>query len=186
MSTDYNEIRAAVDDFLRDAGVAVAVDYVTPDKRDNYDDWGQDRWLEWRVTLSAGKSRAVFGYRAGEGHCPAYKLPVAVAGNRNSIMRDEMIQAEIDSGKTFQPGKDFNKATGPAILPDLAGVLHCLVSDADAYNMRFEDWAGDYGYDPDSRRAEKVYRACVDCAEKLHRIFSAAQLDTLRDIVAEY
>lgn len=47
-------------------------------------------------------------------------------------------------------------------------VLDCLASDAAGYdNARdFEDWASEYGYDPDSRKAEGIYdligRQCRD------------------------
>ena len=44
--------------------------------------------------------------------------------------------------------------------PDISTVLDCLVSDSSGYdNSRcFEDWAGDYGYDTDSRKAETLYQ----------------------------
>lgn len=45
--------------------------------------------------------------------------------------------------------------------PTIADLLNCLASDfsgfADASS--FEAWAGDFGYDPDSRKAERMYRA---------------------------
>ncbi len=46
--------------------------------------------------------------------------------------------------------------------PTAASVLCCLVSDAMGVEGRtFEEWASDYGYDTDSRRAEFTYNACV-------------------------
>lgn len=40
-------------------------------------------------------------------------------------------------------------------------ILNCLISDAWGYEQAngFEDWAGEFGYDTDSRRAEALYRA---------------------------
>ena len=35
------------------------------------------------------------------------------------------------------------------------------------YPTSFEEWAGDFGYDSDSRRAEATYNACVESAKKL-------------------
>ena len=45
--------------------------------------------------------------------------------------------------------------------PSAEGVLDCLASDAAGYQSagNFESWASDYGYDTDSRRAEKMYIA---------------------------
>lgn len=31
----------------------------------------------------------------------------------------------------------------------------------------FENWASEYGYDTDSRKAESIYQACLDIALKL-------------------
>ena len=55
--------------------------------------------------------------------------------------------------------------------PTVEDVIDCLASDASGYdNARgFEDWAGDYGYDADSRKAERIYRAVERDAARLHR-----------------
>ncbi len=61
---------------------------------------------------------------------------------------------------------------GPAHTkePEAADVLDCLLSDSDVENAQgFEDWAGNLGFDPDSRKAEKIYNACLKSAEKLRR-----------------
>lgn len=48
--------------------------------------------------------------------------------------------------------------------PTAVDVLQSLLMDAATVeNARsFEDWAGDLGYDPDSRKAERIYRACEE------------------------
>jgi hypothetical protein len=53
--------------------------------------------------------------------------------------------------------------------PTAADILDCLASDAASVdNARsFEEWAADYGYDTDSRKAEKIFRACEAQAAKL-------------------
>lgn len=55
--------------------------------------------------------------------------------------------------------------------PEAEDVLDCLAMDAAGIeNARsFEDWCGDYGYDTDSRRAEKTFKACQKAAEKLEK-----------------
>lgn len=62
---------------------------------------------------------------------------------------------------------------GPAHTkePTAAGVLSCLISDAQStVNARsFEEWASDLGYDADSRKAEHVYKACEQIERKLRR-----------------
>lgn len=53
--------------------------------------------------------------------------------------------------------------------PTADEVLDCLASDAASIeNARgFEDWASDLGYDPDSRKAEKIFKACERQTAKL-------------------
>ncbi|MDH3376214.1 MAG: hypothetical protein OEQ39_04500 [Gammaproteobacteria bacterium] len=48
--------------------------------------------------------------------------------------------------------------------PDLADVLNCLASDAAGYEnaQDFEEWASEYGYDADSRKAETIYNNVND------------------------
>ena len=55
--------------------------------------------------------------------------------------------------------------------PGADDVLNCLTSDAASYeNARsFEEWAGDYGYDTDSRRAEQTYRQVEAQTAKLRK-----------------
>lgn len=65
--------------------------------------------------------------------------------------------------------------------PEAADVLDCMASDSAGIdnNQTFEDWAGEYGYDPDSRKAEKTYRACLEQAEKLKTFLGADAFDEL-------
>jgi len=64
----------------------------------------------------------------------------------------------------------FSQGYGIKGEPRAEDVLSALASDsAGIENARsFEDWAGDLGYDDtDSRKAEKVYKACERQADKL-------------------
>lgn len=80
----------------------------------------------------------------------------------------------------------FTQGSAHTEPPTIEEMLDCLVSDAlsvdenperppnYAFKARpFEDWCGDFGYDPDSRKAEKVYSACVDVAKKLRSLLTS-------------
>jgi len=56
--------------------------------------------------------------------------------------------------------------------PKIDDVLDCCAMDsAGIENARsFEDWANEYGYDPDSRKAEKTYNTCEKQANKLKNL----------------
>lgn len=59
----------------------------------------------------------------------------------------------------FYTGKGLRKLDKP-VKPKVEDILDCMASDSAGYdNSRcFEDWAGDYGYDPDSRKGERLYQ----------------------------
>lgn len=67
---------------------------------------------------------------------------------------------------------------GPAHTdePTAEDVLDSLASDAASYEAArsFDEWASDYGYDPDSRRAERMYRAIERQAIALRRVMADA------------
>jgi hypothetical protein len=65
--------------------------------------------------------------------------------------------------------------------PELADVLYCLASDASGYeNARdFADWCSEYGYDTDSRRAERTFRAVERQAKRLRSVLGESAYNTL-------
>ena len=51
--------------------------------------------------------------------------------------------------------------------PDVAGVLECLLSDSTACDQDFHEFCREFGYEEDSRTAERIYKACVRSGERL-------------------
>lgn len=79
-------------------------------------------------------------------------------------------------------------AKAQKVTPKLEDVLHSLLSDGSAYfdAQRFEDWAADLGYDPDSRKAEATWRACDETGRALARAFTPDELAGLREWASNY
>lgn len=75
----------------------------------------------------------------------------------------------------------FHTGSGWTRQPNVRDVLECLLSDAGTVdNARgFEDWADDLGYDPDSRKAERIYRECVRQTKRLARLLGDDYDDAL-------
>lgn len=70
---------------------------------------------------------------------------------------------------------DFTMGSGRGgRAPTCEEVLNCLAMDAAGVeNSRsFEEWAGEYGYDADSRKAEAIYKACQSQTRKLKQFMS--------------
>ena len=75
----------------------------------------------------------------------------------------------------------FSQGSAHTKPPTIEDVLDCLASDASGVeNSRsFEDWAGDYGYDTGSRKAEKIYLTCMRQAAELQQLLGYDAYKTL-------
>jgi hypothetical protein len=146
--------------------------------------------LNWSVTLERdGRDVLTTDYQTGIGHAPAYNAPVRTHGGANSVMRAAAIKMEAETGREARPlgGQGSFQPTGKQIEPDAAGIIACLVMDAGVIDhASFEDWADEYGYDPDSRSAERTYRACLETALQLRAAVGDAGLEILRTACAGY
>jgi hypothetical protein len=75
----------------------------------------------------------------------------------------------------------YSQGSGIKVEPTIGTVLRCLRSDAGAYNLSFEEWCDEYGYDNDSRRAERTYNACRDTAADLENLLGPGGFDELME-----
>ena len=179
METQEVTPREKLESAMAALGLTVSAEFVPFSQSRNKD--SDHRSLNWRVTLQRiGRDILTTDYSAGIAHCPAYKLSVAVAGGQNSIMRAGLIEFETEKGKPAPTRGLFS--SGKPILPDSVDVVWSLSQESDVLNYGgFEDWAENFGYDPDSRSAESIYRACLDIALKLRNAIGEAGLESLRE-----
>ena len=65
--------------------------------------------------------------------------------------------------------------------PEVEDVLNSLALDAGSYDnsRNFEDFCSDFGYDEDSRTAEKIYNACAEMSKSLKYFLGSELYDTL-------
>jgi hypothetical protein len=66
--------------------------------------------------------------------------------------------------------------------PTLVDVLSCVLMDASALDWTFEDWCSEFGYDEDSRSAEKTYNACCDNARRVKKFLKREDMEKLTDL----
>ncbi len=102
-------------------------------------------------------------YMAGMAHCPSYKI-------KDRYEQQQMVARECETGRAcrFMANMAVTSPSRRDIVPELASVLSCLCSDSDAIDYAtFEEWAQSMGADPDSRKAEATYRACLETALKM-------------------
>ena len=53
---------------------------------------------------------------------------------------------------------------------DVLNALYCFVSDAISGLYSFDEFCGEFGCDNDSRRAERIYKACKRAYNKFQRV----------------
>lgn len=63
-------------------------------------------------------------------------------------------------------------------------VLYSLLIDSDANEYTFEDWADNFGYDTDSRKAEQIYHACKENARKVKTFID--NIEEARELFQDY
>jgi hypothetical protein len=80
----------------------------------------------------------------------------------------------------------FSQGSAHTADPTISDVLDCMVSDANGYDNAtdFEDWASEYGYETDSRKAERTYRAVKKQAEQLRRTVGDSAYEALKECAA--
>jgi len=168
-------------------GVSYSAEFVPQSRSRNKDE--KQPSLNWRVTIAKGNVKLETDYMQGCAHIPHYSHAFA----RLAVYADAVREA-CETGKSrIIPGKSaYDAAQGGRVIPrvreipapEFADVLYCLVWDASAIDFTgFEEWAREYGYDPDSRKAEQTYRACLDIALKLRAI---VDLDEAREVCQDY
>lgn len=147
-----------------------------------------DRNLNWKVTvLVDGRDVVTADYSAGVAHCPAY-TSYKMAGQRfDSVDGAEALRLECETGRLAHLTGSVGALRGKTIEPDPVDVLYCLRSDGDAIDHpTYESWAGDLGYDLDSRKGEATYRECLRIGLALRAALGEAGLKTLADAYQDY
>ena len=94
---------------------------------------------------------------------------------------DENASRDVYRVRIRRKGKQFTFTFGTNLLgdkPTAYDILACLTK----YDPgTFEDFSSDYGYDEDSRKAERIYKAVVKEWLNVERVFGDC-LDELREI----
>lgn len=179
---EKTEIQALIDSL----GITYKVVFVPFSKSRNAKE--KNVSLNWLVTIEKGRQSLTTDYMQGIGHFPNY----ANSLSRNAAY-DRYIKECIECGKYAKnvTGKTFhsvNQVPMQAIpAPDLIDVLYSLAVDSEVIDYSgFEDWAENFGYDVDSRKAEKTYRDCLEIALKLRSMLGDDNIAKLREAYQDY
>lgn len=112
-----------------------------------------------------------------------------------SLIRRDNVRADVRYGSSEPTPENFANSTpwtvtlhrkrrkltvsfytGSAITEDPTAhdVLDCLLSDASAGEQTFEDFAGEFGYEEDSREAHATWESCEKMAKRVRKFLGDA------------
>ena len=144
--------------------------------------------LNWVITLAKGRQTLQTDYMQGCAHVPEYSQRERTCDTRwySDYIVKVCEQGIYLSRVTYERAQGTWKGQ-PVPAPKITDVLYSLCMDSDVLEAgSFEQWAGDLGYDTDSRKAESIYRACLDNALKLRMMIGDANLSKLRELFQDY
>lgn len=136
--------------------------------------------LNWLLSITRKGCPTIINtdYHQGIGHVPGYQK----ATRKGNLYKfEQAAETGVYPKRTDYYSPDLNLPK-----PDIRDVLHCVLLDAEAADYSFDEWADDYGYEKDSRKAESIYQECQKTGYALLRMFSAAELESLREAFQDY
>lgn len=138
---------------------------------------GWEHYL-WVCTVDYNGRKYAVDFRMGLGNARS-----VVIGGQGGVSRQEIVAYAKEQGAPIEWGPGMGGRREPdgrtattahvAKAPTLDMVLSSLASDANAYLNAdgFEGFCEDFGYDTDSRAAERTYNACKDVFLELTKLF---------------
>jgi hypothetical protein len=133
-----------------------------------------EKCLNWKLNISRGIHKMKVDYQEGIAHCPSYRQ-----GPMSAQLADDL-DFEVENGRHAGQNKEIE-------LPDLEAVLYSLVMDYSVLDHdKFESWASEYGYDFDSREAEKIYNATRENALMLKIVLGEENIRILQELFQDY
>lgn len=108
-------------------------------------------------------------------------------GNKENINNDEWKKRAAPWTVTLKRGRKQLSVpyyNGSSITedPTAADVIYSLLVDSTAIDETFENWCANFGYEPDSRKAEKIYNQCVKLGKKLVSFLGEENIKKLRNL----
>lgn len=169
--------------FASKYGLISEFTYVKPADRPASTFWDREH-LCWKVVLRRHgvTKELVLYYRAGIGHIPTLKKMSCYTLNEK-----KNVDYAVEKGVYPRHG-DWNSdavfmAWQKIPAPDIGDLLECLRSDCGVIDYSTDDyeaWAADYGFDPDSRQGEALFRECMRIASTLRVMLGAKAFEAFR------
>ena len=171
------EIQA--NEFLNKTGATIQIDFL---KEGKYFDNDKEERDIYNITIKRGQRSFSFNFGNSINDSGFY---VQIGRTKYPIDR-KYLSAKDKSKLTFHIKMSINNSYMPnqdilhyPVAPTNYSILACLQK----YEVgTFEDFCGDFGYDTDSRTAEKTYNAVCEEYKNLCTLFTDAEIEEMQEI----
>ena len=143
--------------------------------------------LNWKIDITQKRRVVTNGvdYMQGSAHCPAYKKQWG--GDR--YIKSQAIHLECATGQIAKRafGNSVYESRRRIDPPSVVDVVQSMLMYSDVLNYRgFAEWADNFGYDTDSRKAESIYRNCLEIALEMRSLFGEPEFTRLQEIASRF
>lgn len=175
-------------------GFTLSVDAGPAAKSEKHGDGGEWEHLAYTVTLSRnGRKVKTLEYKLGAGHVKRETLEAlrrSTDQGLDTLTLNTMIRQPHARHANMTYYRTILEAAAKRgkVAPTVADVLHSMLLDGAAHldSLTFEEWAGEFGYDTDSRRALAMFEACCDEGRAIARACNPEEIAALRDAASNF
>lgn len=167
-----NEYLQKATDFLNKAGATCQIVYGGIARNENWKEEEKRNWYDVIITSSKGSMTFVFWDSIHNTKISQMSLEQYCAKKLKRTLKDCCYSEGVKLTKELKKKKE-------EAIPNAYNVLAHLVK----YDPgSFEDFCQEYGYDEDSRTAERTYFAVQKEYHELLKVFTEEQMEELREI----
>lgn len=168
MSTYENNAK----EFLTKANATCKIEFGGVARNENWKEKEKRNWYDVTITTSKGSMTFMFWDSIHNTEISMMTLEQYAEKKMKCRLENLSYSEKVKLNKQLKEEKEN-------AVPTVYDVLACL----EKYDMgTFEDFCSEFGYDEDSRTAEKIYLAVVKEYRELERIFTKEQMEELREI----
>lgn len=175
-----NNYEQQAQDFLNKTQTTFAAEFI---KNDFHFDGDQEKRDIYKITLQRGDRKMVFNFGASLNDSGFYFTQgVKKVEIDRKFLKENLSENKLKSRlELLIPGTRFqacDKIHYPK-APTAYGVLACLQKHEVG---SFENFCGDFGYNVDSRKAEKIYNAVLKEWQEVQKLWSDEEIALLQEI----
>lgn len=169
-----NEYIKQADNFLKKANATIKIDFVGVAVNKDWEEQKNQKRNLYEVTLTSPRGSMIFNFWDSIYNTEIKRTTLAeYVEKRYKYSFDVLSYSEKLTAK-----KELKEKKAEA-TPNSYNVLACMTK----YDPgTFEEFCSEYGYNEDSRTAEKIYFAVQKEYTQLARLFTAEQIEDLREI----